>query len=163
MNDAIKQYRRCSKCHADKPLDSRYFSRRTEATQRNAWRGVCISCQTERKKQLEAIAKARTHKRCSRCKEVLPVDAFFARKTSRDGRQAACKSCDGERDSKRQVGAVEDGERLLSMRNGKFCNTCGGLEHRVTGVRCRNCGLAFREERPVELVFRRFYDWRAHV
>lgn len=33
----------------------------------------------------------------------------------------------------------------------KWCGTCAGLQHRVTGIKCRECGLRFRREPPVEL------------
>lgn len=36
---------------------------------------------------------ATAHKACTKCGEVKPLEAFYARKTARDGRHSACKGC----------------------------------------------------------------------
>jgi hypothetical protein len=157
MNDQLKQWRRCrGACKQDKPLDSRYFDRRTEVTQHDAWRYKCIVCRTARKKQLEAEAKLKTEKWCNGCKATLPIDDFYARKTARDGRQAVCKGCDALRNG--TASAVIDGENIAAQRQGKWCKLCGGMEHRVIGVRCRECQLAYRAEPPVTAVTRRDFE-----
>ena len=59
-------------------------------------------------------------KRCTRCKEVLPVTAFSKRRKARDGLQAACKRCAAERHQEnrdRRIRQIRDRSRALAARN----------------------------------------------
>lgn len=108
----VQQFKRCGRCHADKPLDSRYFSRRTEESYKaTSWRSVCIKCQTARKRALDEAAKKKTHKTCTACRESLPIGEFYVCRKNRDGRQGSCKTCDALRSTGEATRGEVNGEK----------------------------------------------------
>ena len=68
----------------------------------------------------------RTEKRCSKCKQVLPLERFSKRKDSPDGRVYKCKDCVSEGRSTKRVQPRTDEEIHSDILDGsKVCRTCG--------------------------------------
>lgn len=69
-------------------------------------------------------------KRCRRCKQVLPLSAFYARKASRDGAGPYCRTCgraDAEQRRRAKGAKPRPVKRTLEPGETKECRTC----HRV--------------------------------
>jgi hypothetical protein len=96
-------------------------------------------------------------KSCVSCLRVFPATTnfFYASRKHRDGLKRRCKPCDRIADKETRSGIRSAKIESLPRVAGKFCLECAGLPHRVTGVKCRLCGLRREEEAKPELQTRR--------
>ncbi|GAA3490420.1 endonuclease VII domain-containing protein [Streptomyces cremeus] len=64
-------------------------------------------------------------KRCSRCQQMLSLDAFARNKSSKDGLQAYCRRCWAEYYQERQAARGKTVRQKVDVPEGhKFCRTC---------------------------------------
>jgi len=102
---------------------------------------------------------ARWRARCD-CGAVSEFDGFTLRQMARRGGYRTCPACRHERRNRRvcsqcgQPGHQRD--HCLqnggpSHRKSKWCGLCGSLPHRVQGLRCRECGLRYQDDRGPSL------------
>lgn len=89
-------------------------------------------------------------KRCSRCKETLPVDKFRDRKGSTDGKEWQCRQCESISDKLIKYDITHDTYDRLKNRSGGKCEICGNspdklaIDHchssgKVRGMLCKSC------------------------
>lgn len=88
-------YKRCTKCKVIAPLD--FFSRDKSAkTGRQRW---CKECQRNyiknksNSKQETDLKEEISFKKCTKCKEIKPLNEFYKQSKSKDGYAYQCKDC----------------------------------------------------------------------
>lgn len=124
--------KRCSACAEEKPFDG-YRSDRSRPDGKDSW---CKQCRMRRDREMgrvKGVERKRTvhvdgvpHKNCSRCKRLLPLDAYHRDRTNNDGRSPSCRDCRMQVD--RETGRVK-GRYLVTHVNvdgvlHKACSTC---------------------------------------
>jgi hypothetical protein len=88
------QTKRCSQCGETKPATREYFYGNTFT--RDGLQGMCKGCRGLLKKERKLNPrpkKSEGQKRCARCNEVKPFEAFSREKKRGDGFYPRCKAC----------------------------------------------------------------------
>lgn len=81
----------CKKCGETKPVAE--FHKAGMQNGKQMYKSICAKCKTSSRhnERMELLASGK--KRCSMCREVLPLDSFYDGKDTRDGKRSECKSC----------------------------------------------------------------------
>ncbi len=106
--------------------------------------------------QQQNAKKKPRRKECSTCKSEFPLSEFPVRHDSADGYRNQCFGClKGKR-----LGFSDSNqtERTGKRQAGKDCEKCAGLSWRVSGPKCRCCGLRYEAEPAPEPMLTRYVD-----
>lgn len=93
------------------------------------------------------------HKKCVRCKQMLPVESFSKSGKTLNGLQGRCKSCSAVYECRRKFGVtIEEAEALVILRQSTTCAVCFSaddlhIDHdhqtgRIRGILCGHCNRA---------------------
>ena len=88
-------YKRCTKCKVIAPFD--YFYR--DKTNKKGMHGWCKECHKTYKngklnlKQENDLKEEISFKKCTKCKEIKPLNEFYKQSKSKDGYAYQCKDC----------------------------------------------------------------------
>lgn len=88
----------CSKCKVEQPLNEFYADGRAKDGKQSQCR-TCKNSDIDRKRALGIYSKVAltkitlTEKKCAKCKEILPIDAFASSLTTSSGKRSYCRLC----------------------------------------------------------------------
>lgn len=163
----------CRRCHCVKPLTD--FG--THATTHDGKQTYCRACfadiYRERREReghvVRPVDVPAGHKFCRGCQRVLPVDAWAARSTTKDGLAFQCKTCVSAKDRADHLArtygmSVDQLEDMLAAQHGvcAICQTAPAIDvdhdHRtgqIRGLLCFRCNAALGQLADDPLVLRR--------